>query len=236
MKQAQDSIFTNIRRHRIEFSRHDDLMRRILCTPVIRCKLYERLGATKCMNFIPWLVNIRQLVWQVMTQKCLHADRQHSYVHCIYYVTHYTHWPMHTNKSTCHCTITDNLLFFSHGKCRELRPVQVFSTKLRVVMLYMWLAQWKTVEIKNECTNGAIKWTREAEGGGVACNSLGKSRRKPHTRLKLRNKRVLNLTQTVPPAPLADTWKTPYLWSGSYTTTSQLSLTLPTWIFKQKDN
>jgi len=34
MDQVQDSGFTNIRRHRIAFSRHDNLVRRILCTPL----------------------------------------------------------------------------------------------------------------------------------------------------------------------------------------------------------
>jgi len=37
----------------------------------------------------------------------------------------------------------------------------------------MSLAQWKTVKIKNECTKGAIKWTREAEVGRVRMQLLG---------------------------------------------------------------
>jgi hypothetical protein len=37
----------------------------------------------------------------------------------------------------------------------------------------MSLAQWKTVKIKNECTNGAIKWTRVAEEGTGRLQLLG---------------------------------------------------------------
>ena len=135
----------------------------------------------------------------VMTDKCVHADRQRSHVHCILYITLNTyadiqwHMPLYKNA----------WLVLPNGKCMTLKPVQVFSTKRCVVIRIHVIGSMENRENKEWVYKGCNKMDKRGrKGEGVVCNSLGKSRRKPHTGLKLRDETDLNLTRTVPPAPL----------------------------------